>query len=67
MKKIERPKDFNEAVKRLKERQEAPLLNDTLVNVMQSGYVDSMGDVIAVMERSERQPATDINRYRQKR
>jgi hypothetical protein len=61
--KQDQPRDFNEAIKRIKERQEAPILNDTQVNVLQSGYVDSMDDIVGILERAEREKATDINKY----
>ena len=50
----DRPENFNEAMKRLGERDEAPMLSEQQANVINSDYVDSADEVLEILERSER-------------
>jgi len=50
----DRPENFNEAMKRLGEQDEAPMLSEQQANVINSDYVDSADEVLEILERSER-------------
>ena len=56
-----RPENFSEAMKRLGERDEAPILSEQQANVINSNYVDSADEVLAILEKSERLKAGRLN------
>ena len=50
----DRPENFSETMKRLGEQDEAPILSEQQADVINSDYVDSSDEVLAILERSER-------------
>ena len=57
----DRPENFSDAMKKLGERGEAPILSEQQADVINSDYVDSADEVLAILERSERLKSGRLN------
>ncbi|MBM7855457.1 hypothetical protein JOC37_001852 [Desulfohalotomaculum tongense] len=50
---MKRPKNFSQAVERIREKEEAPVLQPRQLRVWASGYIDGMDDALELIEQAE--------------